>query len=243
MKKVQICGHRGFPEKYPQNTLPSFEGAIAVGCDRIEYDLHWTADHKLAVCHNATIDETSNGSGAVAEMTLAELRKFDFGIKKGPQFAGTVMPTFSELLDFTNKLKPDLFHLVELKISSPECAEEVLAELFKRGMIGRFTLVSFHLDLLKEMKKRHPQIFIHGNPSCSLKSFDYEEYRVFDSVGIRRDNITPEVVHGFHDVGVQVDAWTVNDGEEFARQFANGVDSVTSNNPEAVINYYRNMAK
>ena len=61
MKKIKICGHRGFFEKYPQNTLPSFEAAIKLGCDRIEYDLHLTADGRLAVCHNPTVDSIPLG--------------------------------------------------------------------------------------------------------------------------------------------------------------------------------------
>ena len=90
MKKILICGHRGVPAKFPQNTLPSFAGAVAAGCDRIEYDLHWTADRKLVVCHNDTVDSTSNGTGKIADMTFGEIRKLDFGRWKDERFAGIV---------------------------------------------------------------------------------------------------------------------------------------------------------
>ena len=103
-------------------------------------------------------------------------------------------------------------------------------------MGGRFTLVSFHLELLKEMKIRHPEILIHGNPDCGLPDFNYEDYRMFDSVGLWRERVTPEIVRGFHSVGTQVDAWTVDHEEEFLKQLENGVDSVTSNNPECILN-------
>ena len=236
MKKIFICGHRGFPAKYPQNTLPSFAGAIAVGCDRIEYDLHWTADKRLVVCHNSTVDATSNGTGNIADMTFDEIRKLDFGSWKSEEFSNTPIPEFCELLELTTSLKPDLFHLVELKVNSIDYAEAVLRELDRYDMSGKFTLVSFHLDMLRELKARHPQIFIHGNPRTSIKEFDYEEYRIFDSVGIRYDNLTAEVVAGFHGVDTQVDAWPVDTVEEFRNQIANGVDSVTSNDPETLIN-------
>lgn len=235
MKKIKICGHRGFFEKYPQNTLPSFEAAIKLGCDRIEYDLHLTADGRLAVCHNPTVDSTSNGTGEIAKMTFAELRKLDFGSWKSERFAGIRIPEFCEVLDLANRLNPQLFHLVELKVDSLDYAEQVLGELFERKMTGRFTLVSFHLDLLRELKKRHREIMVHGNPSTRLKEFNYEDYRIFDSVGIHRDNVTAEVVAGFHSVDTQVDAWPVDTAEEFRRQAAFGVDSVTSNNPELVL--------
>lgn len=235
MKKILICGHRGFPAKYPQNTLPSFAAAIDAGCDRIEYDLHWSADKRLVVCHNATIDETSNGSGRIEEMCFAELRKLDFGSWKDEKFAGTQIPEFCELLELTTSRNPELFHLVELKVNSVDYAEAVLQELARFNMAGKFTLVSFHLDMLREMKKRHPEVFIHGNPRTSIKEFNYEEYRIFDSVGVRYDNLTAEIVAGFHSVNTAVDAWPVDTAEEFNRQFSNGVDSVTSNDPETVI--------
>lgn len=237
MNTILICGHRGFPEKYPMNTLPSIEAAIKIGCDRIEYDVHWTSDRKIVVCHNATIDDTSNGKGEIASMTFDELRKYDFGSWKSEHFAGTRIPTLDELLDLANKLNPKLLHLVELKVDSVEFAEAVIAELRCHNLDGRFRLNSFYLELLKEMKIKHPEITIHGNPP-EMKSddFDYEYYRLFDSVGLWRDRVTPEVVRGFHSVGTEVDAWTVDTEEEFLKQLKNGVDSVTSNNPELIIN-------
>ena len=235
MKKILVCGHRGFPAKYPQNTLPSFAGAIAAGCDRIEYDLHWTADKHLVVCHNATVDDTSNGSGKIDEMTFDELRKLDFGNWKAPEFANTQIPEFCELLELTTSRAPDLFHLVELKVNSIDYAEAVLAELARFNMAGKFTLVSFHLDMLRELKSRHPEILIHGNPRTAIKEFDYEEYRIFDSVGVRFDNLTAEIVAGFHSVDTLVDAWPVDTAEEFQKQLANDIDSVTTNDPETII--------
>lgn len=235
MKKILVCGHRGFPAKFPQNTLVSFAGAIAVGCDRIEYDLHWTSDRKLVVCHNDTVDSTSNGTGKIADMTFGEIRKLDFGRWKDERFAGTPIPEFREVLELTNKLAPQLFHLVELKVDSIDYAEDVLEELSRHKMAGRFTLVSFHLELLREIKKRHPEVLIHGNPSTRLQEFDYEEYRIFDSVGLHRNNVTASVVAGFHSVGTAVDAWTVDTPEEFRKQAANNVDSVTSNDPGTLL--------
>ena len=235
MKKILVCGHQGFPAKFPQNTLWSFAGAIAAGCDRIEYDLHWTSDRKLVVCHNDTVDSTSNGTGKIADMTFGEIRKLDFGRWKDERFAGTPIPEFCEVLDLTEKLAPQLFHLVELKVDSAAYAEDVLKELVRHKMTGKFTLVSFHLELLREIKKRHPEVFIHGNPSTRLQEFDYEEYRIFDSVGLHRNNVTAAAVAGFHSVGTLVDAWTVDTAEEFRKQAANGVDSVTSNDPATIL--------
>lgn len=142
-------------------------------------------------------------------MTFDELRKYDFGRWKSECFAGILIPAFEEVLDLANEKNPSLFHLIELKVDSIEFAETVVAELLRRNMGGCFRLVSFYLDLLKEMKKRHPEIQIHGNLDCSSPDFNYEDYRAFDCVGLWRGCVTPEVVRGFHSVGTQVDAWTI----------------------------------
>lgn len=241
MNTILISGHRGFPKKYPMNTLPSIEAAIKLGCPRVEYDVHWTRDRKIVICHNSTIDDTSNGKGEIASMTFDELRKYDFGSWKSERFVGTKIPTLAEVLDLAKKLNPKLLHFVEVKVESVEFAEAVIAELNSHNLKGCFRLNSFHLELLKEMKKRHPEIMLNGNPDMSLSEFNYEDYRLFDSIGLFRDRVTPEIVRGFHSVGTEVDAWTVDNEEEFLRQLKNGVDSVTSNNPELIINYAKHI--
>ncbi|QNE22987.1 glycerophosphodiester phosphodiesterase [Kribbella qitaiheensis] len=66
-----ITGHRGALGSEPENTLRSFRRAVDDGCDEIELDLRVTADGELVVLHDATVDRTTNGSGAVADLTFA----------------------------------------------------------------------------------------------------------------------------------------------------------------------------
>ncbi len=239
MKKVQVCGHRGYPAKYPQNTMPSFTAAIDVGCDRVEYDVHWTKDRKLVICHDSTINSTSDGCGAIADMTYEELLKYDFGVKKGVEFTGTRIPRMEEALDMMNRKSRSLFHLVELKVADSDYAEAVLLELAKRHMQKRFSIVSFHLDMLRNLKKKHPEILIHGNPPTAKHPINFEDYRGFDFVGMYRENLSEDVVRGFHSVGVSVDAWPVDSIEELERLIPMGIDSVTSNNPELIIGHLK----
>lgn len=94
-----LCAHRGCMETHPENTLPAFEEAIRLGAQMIEFDLQLTKDSVLVIMHDATVDRTTNGTGKVSELTLAEIRALDAGIKKGDQFKGTRVPTFMEVLD------------------------------------------------------------------------------------------------------------------------------------------------
>ena len=97
--RVVAIAHRGEHLKHPENTVPAFEEAIRVGADYIEVDVRTSADGKLVLSHDATVDRCTNGQGKVAELTFEQLEALDAGIKSGPEFKGTKIPTFDEVLD------------------------------------------------------------------------------------------------------------------------------------------------
>src|SRR4051794_12907483 len=93
-RHVVAIAHRGEHLVHPENTIPAFEEAIRAGADFIEVDVRTTSDGKLVLQHDATVDRCTNGHGEVAKMTFDEIRALDAGMKRGPQFAGTKVPTF-----------------------------------------------------------------------------------------------------------------------------------------------------
>lgn len=92
MAKSLVIAHRGANKYAPQNTLAAFKKAYELGCDGFETDVHITKDGKVVICHNYTIDETSTGKGKVADMTLDELKGYDFGSYYSKKFEGTEIP-------------------------------------------------------------------------------------------------------------------------------------------------------
>lgn len=98
MPKRGLCAHRGCLDSHPENTLPAFRQAILLGAQMIEFDIQLTKDSALVIMHDETVDRTTNGTGNVSELTLAQIRQLDAGIKKGQSFAGTPIPTFDEVL-------------------------------------------------------------------------------------------------------------------------------------------------
>lgn len=101
MNKAIVCAHRGLDDSAPENTLASFEGALARGMV-IECDIQRTADDHLAIVHDPTVDRTTDGSGEIAQMTLAEVKEVDAGSWYGEPFAGQRVPTFDEALAVVN---------------------------------------------------------------------------------------------------------------------------------------------
>ena len=98
MADTIICAHRGLDDKFPENTLPAFEEALKLGMG-VEFDLQMTSDGHLVVHHDDTVDRTTDGSGRVAQMTLAEVKELDAGSWKGAEFAGLRIPTLDEALE------------------------------------------------------------------------------------------------------------------------------------------------
>lgn len=91
--------HRGASGSYPENTLLAFRKALEIGADEIELDLHSTKDGHLVVMHDGTVDRTTDGTGAIGEMTLTEIKALDAGSAFGERFRGERVPTWEEALD------------------------------------------------------------------------------------------------------------------------------------------------
>ncbi|QRR00658.1 alkaline phosphatase family protein [Dyadobacter sandarakinus] len=93
-----LCAHRGCMDTHPENTLPAFREAVRLGAQMIEFDIQLTRDSAMVIMHDDAVDRTTDGTGKVSNLTFAQVRAMDAGIKKSPQFKGTQVPTFEETL-------------------------------------------------------------------------------------------------------------------------------------------------
>jgi glycerophosphoryl diester phosphodiesterase len=102
LAQVVVISHRGEHLAHPENTLPAFQAAIDAKADYFELDVRTTSDGRLVLMHDATVDRTTNGHGAVRDMTFDQIRALDAGARFGAQFAGTKVPTFEEALQLAH---------------------------------------------------------------------------------------------------------------------------------------------
>src|SRR5215208_4358914 len=125
--------HRGASALAPENTFEAFRLAVEDGAGGLELDVHMTRDGHIVVIHDATVDRTTNGSGAVSEMTLDELRRLDAGYNFSPDGGptrpyrgrGIRVPTFGEVLEEFPRVAVN----IEIKLGSPGIEESVLRVL------------------------------------------------------------------------------------------------------------------
>ena len=95
---VRLCAHRGFGAILPENTLPAYGAALALGADEIEFDLWASRDGVIVSCHEIDLSRCSDGHGRIYEHTFEELRALDFGSVRFPELVGLTIPTFEEIL-------------------------------------------------------------------------------------------------------------------------------------------------
>ena len=150
-RTVVAISHRGESVRHPENTMPAYRAAIEAGVDFIEVDIRTTADGQLVSMHDETVNRMTNGTGKVAEMTLAQIRMLDAGIKAGPQFAGTKVPTFDEILEYARG-KAGIY-LDSKRVS----AADIVNALERHGMADQCVIYA-GVELLKQVAKLRPAI-------------------------------------------------------------------------------------
>ena len=150
-RKVVVISHRGEHLHNPENTMPAYRAAYEAGADFIEVDVRTTADGKLVIMHNDTVDSRTNGAGAVKDMTFEQIRALDAGIKSGPRFAGTKVPTFDEVLEFA---RGKIGVYVDTKRAS---AADIVAALERHEMQDH-VVVYGGFDFLKQLAALRPKI-------------------------------------------------------------------------------------
>lgn len=157
--KILINSHRGYSQLYPENTIHAFEGALKEGTYSLEIDVAMTTDNQIVVIHDHSVDRTSNGSGFVEEMTLAQLQALDFGAWFAPKFKGTAIMTLQELIHWAIKNQVGL--VVEVKQRQRRI--EFLAELKKLldsipFAYGYTQLLAFDHPLMVHAKEIMPRV-------------------------------------------------------------------------------------
>lgn len=159
MNKTLIFAHRGSKGTHPENTLEAFAEAIRIGVEGIELDVHLTKDGELAVIHDETVDRTTNGTGYVRDMTMAELKNLDAGSWFSGEFCQSVIPTLAEVLSLLKDT--DILLNVEIKsdiIPYEGIEEKVLQALERYSYKNKAIISSFNHYSVKKVHDLDPEI-------------------------------------------------------------------------------------
>ena len=214
-------GHRGVLGVEPENTIRSFLRAEREKLDGIELDLHLSKDGSMVVMHDETVDRTTDGRGAVNDLTVAELRKLDAG-------QGEQIPLFEEVLEAVG---PDLAIQAEIKDVK---VSRVLARLLKENdLLDRVSVLSFIDEALHEFIDELPgarMVLVADPTTPDLVERAQAVGSRLVSVDMRRVNL--DAVDRCRAVGIDVMAWSVNDARDLAVAQSLGLVGAVTDFPE-----------
>ena len=244
--RPRLFGHRGASGVIPENTLDAFAAAVRAGAERLELDVHATADGEIVVMHDDHVDRTTDGSGPVRSFSLAALRRLDAGHRfRTPDGTypyrgrGLGVPTLGELLEAI----PDVPLNIEVKQLEPPIEAAVLATLDRFDSRDRSLLAAEDGTIMTRIRAAAPDV---------LTSFSAPEvaefiYRLRDGelAGYRPPGVALQVPPSFgevqiiteasvaaaHALGLEIHAWTINDEAEMERLLELGVDALMTDFP------------
>lgn len=244
MSKCLVITHRGANRYAPQNTIPAFQRAVDIGTDGFETDVHITKDGHVVLCHNYTIDETSNGKGFISQMTLEELKSYDFGSYFSKKFADTKIPTLDEFLSFVEKTD---IQVLNIEIKSPKENEtaivrETIRLVKEHGLFDKLLISSFDPKLLIEAKQIDRNCktgFLYAPNHLNFPSVVWRIVRYAKSIGCDAIHppfiaVTDSLVKRAHRAGLMVNPWTVDNDRMIQRLIGFGVDGIITNFPDVV---------
>ncbi|WP_312981404.1 glycerophosphodiester phosphodiesterase family protein [Leuconostoc falkenbergense] len=229
---TEIIAHRGYRLVAPENTLPAFEAALAFHPDMLEMDVHRTLDGKLVVIHDEKVDRTTNGTGYVKDLKLAEIKALDAGSYKEPKISNVTVPTLFEFLTFLKEQQFNQTLLLEVKtdhVTYPGIESEILdmVEIFKPNY--PIIYQSFNLESLKIIRKLKPDAEIAALVFWVTPKVLWLKFRgVFDYIhpDIRILNRKPAF---FWRKNAHIRPWTVDKESDMRRVFEANIPGIITN--------------
>ena len=230
--------HRGASAAAPPNTLAAFEAALQLGADGIEFDVRLCVDGVPVVIHDATVDATTDGSGAVGRLTLSELKELDAGSWFDPAFAGERIPALTEVLE---TLGGRMLLNVELKggaLLNDRLARAVANAIELHDLAGHVLLSSFNPLILRRLQRYAPHLDtgLLTTSSAWLKSVIGRAMSPSGLAALHPHHtlVDQGYVRWARQHGYRVHVWTVDDPTEMRRLIRAGVDGIITNVPHVL---------
>lgn len=256
--RTLIFAHQGGNLLRPGNTMAAFEHAVSLGVDGLEMDVHRTADDQLVVIHDARVDRTTNGRGAVREFSLAELQALDAGYhwpftEKGTnndtpfRAKGLRIPTLADVL----KRFGDERLVIEIKPDDAEVSALLCAQLRQAGVLANTLVASFHQDAMVAFRKACPDGFSSAYRWESTRFIAHHFLHLMnlfhadahalqlppESYGVNL--LSRAVLDSAHRRNMLLHGWTINDPQQMRQYYELGLDGLITDDPGTAMRIVR----
>jgi glycerophosphoryl diester phosphodiesterase len=230
-----LIGHRGYPARYPENTLASFKGAMEAGCDMIELDVTLTKDRKVVVIHDDTLNRTTTGKGPVKGHSFEEIKQLDAGSWFDARFRAERVPELSEVLQVAAgrcllniEIKTSAF---EAEYPADAIEHQVVGLVKTSGALGQVIISSFDRRILRRIAAQGSPPAIAYISSHGADQSVLEMLRAIQAFSWhpRFTVLTRGQVKMLQAAGLKIFPWTINTREEARKILALGVDGLICN--------------
>ena len=230
----RVCAHRGFSTVAPENSMPAFGAAIALGADEIELDLWPTKDGEIVSCHDRSLERVSDGTGLVTDQTFEQLERVDFGVKSGEKFKGLKIVKFEEVLrKFAGQVIMNL-HVKPLSYTEPypEDIMKKIVGLIKKYGCEKYVYFMLETDMqIRQFKSYAPEI-----PVC-VEHLSDRPWEIVDraienkceKVQLFKPYFNQEMIDKAHANGILCNVFWSDDPEETVRFLEMGIDTILTN--------------
>lgn len=246
-----VIAHRGGAGLFPENTLHAFEQSWKMGVDVLELDVRETADKKLVVMHDRTVDRTTDGSGQISEMTLESVKKLDAGYRFSPDGGQTFplrgqkisVPTLAEVF---NAL-PDAKFNIEPKQASPTLIKSLCAQIRERKMTQKVVVGSFNQTGLDDFRRECPEVATSAGTSevsqfltmyktglGASYSPAMQALQIPEKIGSLQI-VSKEFIETARRLNLDVHVWTINETADMQRLLETGVDGIMTDYPDRLL--------
>lgn len=238
---MEIFAHRGSSGTHPENTLAAFKEAARLPIYGVELDVHLTQDGELVVIHDEAIDRTSNGSGLVKDMTLEQLKRYDYGSWFSKEFKGETIPTLEEVF----QVYLDNNHCINIELKSDVYAyegleEKVIALINTYEFQNRVLISSFNHEAIRKVKQLQPTLSTGAlvvkapmDPLNELRNIPADGLHLYLPSAKRA--FVQEVI----EQGVPVRVFTVNQQVDVEVLQKIGIQSIFTDYPEKALHYLK----
>ena len=246
--------HQGGDGLRPGNTLLAFQQAALLEVDALEMDVHSTRDGVLVVNHDATVDRTTNGSGAINEMSFDQLQNLDAAYRwpyegDAAPYRGTGV-RIPRLRDVLTRFR-DFRFVIEIKQREPAISGDLCLLISELELTERAVVASFHTDALADFRERCPRVATSAYPSEVVWFLIYQKLGLISllhpeahalQLPMERYGISLAETDVFEDAasrGMHVDIWTINDPETMADLARKGVGGIITDRPDLLMEVLR----
>lgn len=242
MPYPRVCAHRGFNTIAPENSMPAFGAAVAMGAEEIEFDLWYTKDGEIVSIHDSKLDRVSTGEGKVYDYTYEELLQFDFGSKRGKEFAGMRILRFEEILE---QFSCQTIMNIHIKTVSneveydPILLRKIIDLIYKYDAQNHVYFMTGNDHVMAQLQTMAPEIrrcMGGGNKEVRWQIVERAIRYGCQKVQLFKGYFDQSTVDKAHENGILCNVFWSDDPEETKQYLSMGIDTILSNDYNTIAN-------